>query len=446
MPMITDKSPVAFADPLPAEVDVAVIGAGVAGTATAFFLAERGAKVLLCDKGRVAGEQSSRNWGWIRQQGRDVAELPIMIESNRIWRGLAAKTGEADLTFTQSGCLHLAETEARLEIFGKWHTQAREHQLDTRLLSKAEIAERFPQVRGKWLGGIETKSDGRGEPFVAIPALARAARRLGVTIVEECAVRTLDIAAGRVAGVVTEKGRVRCAKAVLAGGAWSTYFAANAGIDLPQLAVRSTVARTEPWPSSYMHNTNTPGLAIRRRADGGYTVSSGVLAEHYLGPRSFKYFTKYLNLLKLSAKDVRLHFGAPKGYPGAWGSARRWTADEVSPFERMRVLNPPPNPAAVRDIEERLPRRFPELKGAKLAEAWAGMIDVTPDAVPTLDEDDRIAGLYIATGLSGHGFGIGPAIGRIMADLVTGRPTGHDLTRFRAQRFFDGTPIMPGPY
>lgn len=446
MPMITDKSPVAFADPLPAAVDVAVIGAGVAGTATAYFLAERGVKVLLCDKGRVAGEQSSRNWGWIRQQGRDRAELPIMIESNRIWRGLAAKTGEAGLNFTQSGSLHLAETDARLAAFGSWHAQAQEHQLDTSLLSAAEIEQRFPHVRGKWLGGIETKSDGRGEPFVAIPALARAARRLGVTVIEECAVRTLDVAAGRVAGVVTEKGRVRCAQAVLAGGAWSTYFAANAGIDLPQLAVRSTVARTEPWPSSYLHNTNTPGLAIRRRVDGGYTVSSGVLAEHYLGPRSFKYFTKYLKLLKLSAKDVRLHLGAPKGYPGAWGSPSRWTADEVSPFERMRVLNPSPNPAAVRDIEERLPLRFPELKGAKLAEAWAGMIDVTPDAVPTLGESDTIKGLYIATGLSGHGFGIGPAIGRIMADLVSGRAPGHDLARFRPQRFFDGTPILPGPY
>jgi glycine/D-amino acid oxidase-like deaminating enzyme len=444
--MITDTSPVAFADPLPAEVDVAVIGAGVAGTATAFFLAERGVKVLLCDKGRVAGEQSSRNWGWIRQQGRDWAELPVMMESNRIWRGLAAKTGEAGLTFTQSGSLHLFETEARLKLFEEWHDVAKRHQLDTKLLSKAEIATRFPNIRGDWLGASVTESDGRGEPFVAIPALARAARRLGVTVIEECAVRTLDIAAGRVAGVVTEKGRVRCAQAVLAGGAWSTYFAANAGIDLPQLAVRSTVARTEPWPSSYMLNTNTPGLAIRRRADGGYTVSSGVLAEHYLGPRSFKYFAKYLNLLKLSARDVRLHLGAPKGYPGAWSTPRRWSADEVSPFERMRVLNPAPNPAAVRDIEARLPRRFPELKGVKLAEAWAGMIDVTPDAVPTLGEDDKIKGLYIATGLSGHGFGIGPAVGRIMADLVSGRPTGHDLTRFRPQRFFDGTPIAPGPF
>jgi glycine/D-amino acid oxidase-like deaminating enzyme len=446
MPMITDQSPIAFADPLPDAVDVAVIGAGVAGTATAYFLAERGLTVLLCDKGRVAGEQSSRNWGWIRQQGRDAAELPIMIESNRIWRGLAEKTGEADLAFTQSGALHLAETEERLALFETWHENSRRHQLDTRLLTKAEVEARFPEIRGRWLGGIFTESDGRGEPFVAIPALARAARRLGVRIVEGCAVRTLDIVDGRVAGVVTEKGRVRCGRAVLAAGAWSTYFAANAGIDLPQLAVRSTVARTEPAPHAYVQNTNTPGLAIRRRTDGGYTVSSGVLAEHYLGPRSFKYFAKFLPLLKRSARDVRLHLGAPKGYPGAWGQPSRWTADDVTPFERMRVLNPPPSPIAVRDIEERLPQRFPALAGVKLAEAWAGMIDVTPDAVPTLGEDAAVKGLYIVTGLSGHGFGIGPAIGRIMADVVSGRAPGHDLTRFRPQRFFDGTPIEPGPY
>lgn len=74
------------------------------------------------------------------------------------------------------------------------------------------------------------------------------------------------------------------------------------------------------------------------------------------------------------------------------------------------------------------------------------MIDVTPDAVPYLGEDHRMPGLYYTTGLSGHGFGIGPAIGRIMADLVVGRTPGHDLARFRTSRFFDGSEIEPGPY
>ena len=442
MAMITENSPIAFSAPLPEAVDAIVIGAGIAGTATAYFLAERGSTVLLAEKGRVGGEQSSRNWGWVRQQGRDGAELPIMMEANRIWRGLAEKTGEADLAFTPSGCVFLAETEAAMAKHVAWHELAKQHQLDTSMLSKAEIEVRFSGLQGNWIGGVVTESDGCAEPFVAVPALARAARALGAVVIENCAVRTLDIEAGRISGVVTERGRVRCRQVVLAGGAWSTHFAANGGIDLPQLAIRSTVARTAPAPALYASNILVPGLGLRRRADGGYTVSSGDLAEHYLGPASFKYFAKFLKLLRASAKEVRLRPGSPRGYPGAWGSPRRWSADEVSPFERMRVLNPAPSPVVVQRIKERLPKRYPALRGVALAEAWAGIIDITPDAVPTLGEAERPKGLYFATGLSGHGFGIGPAIGRIMADLVRGREPGHDLNRFRPGRFFDGSPIV----
>ena len=446
MPMFTADSPIHFSDPLPDAVDVVVIGGGIAGTATAYFLAERGIKVALCEKGRIAGEQSSRNWGWIRQQGRDWAELPIMMESNRIWRGLAEKTGESDLTFTQSGCYYVAEDEQGMQKFEAWHDLARQHQLDTHLLTKEQVKEKFPSLVGRFAGGMVTVTDGRGEPFVAVPALARAAQRLGVRVIEECAVRTLDMEAGRVAGVITEKGRIKCTQAVLAAGAWSTHFAHNAGFRLPQLAVRSTAARTEPVDEVIAPNLSMPGLALRRRADGGYTVSSGDVAEHYLSIGSFKYFTKFLNLIKIAAKDIKIYPTAPPGYPGAWGSPRRWSGDEVSPFEKMRVLNPPPSPLGVKRIEERLAKRVPEFRDVKLAESWAGMIDVTPDAVPTLGEDPQIKGLKIATGLSGHGFGIGPAVGRIIADLVQDKSPGYDLTRFRATRFFDGSTIVPGPY
>ena len=444
--MITDRKPIEFADPLPSEVDVVVIGGGIAGTASAYFLAKQGVSVLLCEKGRVAGEQSSRNWGWVRQQGRDWAELPIMIEANRIWRGLATETGDADLAFTQTGCLYLIETKAQQAKYEAWYEMALRHQLGTKLLSKSELDAQFPGIAGNWLGAMTTPSDGCAEPFVAVPALARAARRAGALVRESCAVRTLDVQAGRVAGVITEHGRVRTDRVLVAGGAWSTHFLANAGLDLPQLAVRSTVARTTPGPASYVGNISSPGLTLRRRRDGGYTVATGDLAEHYLSMNSFRYLPKYTNLLKASGKHVRIRLGAPKHYPGAWATPRRWTGDDTSPFERMRVVNPAPSPIVIARINERLAKRFPAIGGLKVAEAWAGMIDVTPDAVPVLGEDHRLPGLYLATGLSGHGFGIGPAIGRIMADALRGRSPGHDLNRFRSSRFSDGSPIVPGPY
>ena len=446
MPMISEATTIAFADPLPDAVDVVVIGAGVVGTTTSYFLAQRGVRVLLCEKGRVAGEQSSRNWGWVRQQGRDYAELPIMMESNRIWRGLAEQSGEKDAAFTEAGCLYLAESEADLARFESWHEVAKQHQLDTRMLSTRETETLVPGIEGRWIGGMLTPSDGRAEPFVAVPALARAARREGVVVIESCAVRTVETQDGEVCAVVTEKGRVRTNAAVLTGGAWSTYFAANAGIDLPQLIVRSTAARTHPEADRAFVNLSTPGLSVRRRADGGYTVSTGDLAEHYVAPRSFKDFTKFLKLMKVSARDLRLKIGPPARYPGAWGAKKRWSGDETSPFEHMRVVNPPPSETVRRRLNERLPRRAPWLAKLGIAEIWAGMIDVTPDAVPYLCEAGSPKRFFIGTGMSGHGFGIGPGAGRVLADLVQGRSPGHDLSRFRLNRFRDGSEIVPGPY
>ncbi|MEE8285164.1 MAG: FAD-binding oxidoreductase, partial [Gammaproteobacteria bacterium] len=413
---------------------------------TAYFLAKHGAKVLLCEKGRVAGEQSSRNWGWVRQQGRDQAELPIMMESNRIWRDLARSTGEEDLGFTQSGCVYLAESERQLAEYESWHGIALQHQLDTRMLSRAEASSLVPDIRGRWLGGMLTASDGCAEPFVAVPALARAAGKLGAVIVEDCAVRTIETQAGRVSAAVTEKGTVRTGSVLLAGGAWSTHFATNIGLDLPQLMVRSTVGRTPAVAGKEMPNVMTKNFGVRSRRDGGYTVATGDVAEHYISRKSFKYFTKFLALMKISAKDVRLKAGPPAGYPGAWTSKRHWSGDEVSPFEQMRVLNPLPSEKIRRRLEDRLSARAPWLADAGIEELWAGMIDVSPDAVPYICEAPSPGGLFIGTGSSGHGFGIGPAVGKILSDLIRGRPTGHDLSRFRFNRFSDGSPIVPGPY
>ncbi len=214
---ISAASPVAFASPLPKACDVVVIGAGIIGIMTAWYLARRGLKVVVCEKGRVAGEQSSRNWGWVRQQGRDPAELPIMIEANRIWQGLESEAGE-DMGFRRTGVLYMANSASDMAAFEAWMVHADAHQVDTVLLSTAETSAMVPGAAMTWHGGLWTGSDGRAEPWLAVPALARAASRSGVAIAEACAVRTLDIAAGRVAGVVTEQGRIACDQVVLAGG------------------------------------------------------------------------------------------------------------------------------------------------------------------------------------------------------------------------------------
>ena len=109
----------------------------------------------------------------------------------------------------------------------------------------------------------------------------------------------------------------------------------------------------------------------------------------------------------------------------------------------MRVLDPAPNLGRIARLSDDFAAAFPALGRPVIARAWAGMIDVLPDQVPVLDESPE-PGLFVATGLSGHGFGIGPGVGRVMADLMTGRPAGHDLTRFRYGRFGDGSRIELG--
>ncbi len=440
---IRADSPARFTGPLPEAADVVVIGGGVIGVMTAWFLAGRGVRVVLCEKGRIAGEQSSRNWGWVRQQGRDPAELPLMIEALSIWKGLEAEVG-ADLGFRQTGVLYLANTARDTARHEAWMVHARAHGLDTRLLSRGEVQAMLPNAAG-WVSGLLTPSDARAEPWIAVPSIAGALAARGAAIREDCAVRALDIVGGRVAGVMTEAGRIRADRVVLAGGAWSSLLARAHGVTLPQLSVRATVAATEPLPEVWPGAAADRHFAFRRRADGGYTLAPGHFHEFFIGPDAFRHLWPFRTQIRADISGTRFLPAAPRHYPDAWGTKRRWAADEESPFERMRVLDPAPNRAEVERLRTRFGAAFPALGKPRVRTAWAGMIDTMPDVVPVIDHVAALPGLTITTGMSGHGFGIGPGVGRVAADLVEGRAPGHDLSRFRFGRFSDGSPIDLGP-
>jgi glycine/D-amino acid oxidase-like deaminating enzyme len=437
-------TPIRHPGPPPAACDVVVIGGGIMGVMTAWSLAERGLAVTLCEKGRIAGEQSSRNWGWIRQQGRDPAELPIMVESLQIWKSLAALFGDR-LGFRQAGVLYLAKTQREMAGFEDWLPLARAHGLDTRLQSEGQLANLMKDAATPWLGGLLTPSDARAEPWVAVPLIAEAVAAKRVTIVENCAVRALDVAAGRVAGVITEQGRIACDQVVLAGGAWSSLFARAHGVILPQLSVLASVAATVPLPEVFAGNAADDDFVFRRRTDGGYTIAPGAAHDFFIGPDALRHLALYLPTLRADWRKTRFRPAAPKGFPDAWSTPRTWSPDRPGPFEAMRVLSPAPNRKALSRVQDAFARAFPGIGRPEIRATWAGMIDTMPDVVPVIDRVAALPDLVIATGLSGHGFGIGPGLGRVVADLVAGHPTGHDLTRFRLSRFTDGSIIAPGP-
>ena len=441
---ISETAPVTWPGPVPDSADVVVIGGGVIGVTTALSLARDGLRVVLLEKGRIAGEQSSRNWGWIRQQGRDPDELPIMIEANALWRQLATETN-VDIGLTQGGVTYLAETDADMDRYAHWLTHAQAHGVDSTLLSRPEAEALIPGMSRHYKGAMHTRTDMRAEPWVAVPALAGIAARAGATIVEQCAVRALDLAAGRVAGVVTEQGRIAAPQVVLAGGAWSALFLRRHGVALPQLSVRATVAALDAAPMSYAGGAADSRIAFRPRADGGYSVAAGGFHELFVGPDAFRALPKYLTQLRADPFGTRFLPRAPRGFPDAWRTPRHWAEDAISPFERQRVLNPAPNRAKVRKLQADFGAMFPDLGTPRVKAAWAGMIDTMPDVVPVIDHVSALPGLTLGTGMSGHGFGIGPGVGRVLSALVTGRDPGHDLGRFRFDRFTDGTAMRLGP-
>ena len=299
----------------------------------------------------------------------------------------------------------------------------------------------MPSASGPWQGALYTPTDGRAEPHKATAALARAVEREGGSILTGCAVRGIETTQGRVSAAITEHGPIRTATVLCAAGAWTSMFCRSLGIRLPQLRVRGTVARTAPAAAVFEGAMSDRRLALRRRDDGGYTVAPASFIDHPITPSTLRFGTQFTRALLADARSMHLSFGRP--FFDELATPTTWPLDQPSPFEKRRVLNPKPNPKALHHIRKHLAAMFPQLADIPLVETWAGMIETTPDVVPVIDEVDELRGFHIATGFSGHGFGIGPGAGKAIAGLLTGKDTGPNLHDFRLSRFSDGTRLTP---
>ncbi|MAF07302.1 MAG: D-amino-acid oxidase [Acidiferrobacteraceae bacterium] len=434
-PLIPDSFPTA-------PTEVVIIGGGIIGVSAALTLAERGIAVTLCDKGEIGAEQSSRNWGWCRQQGRDPREMPLIMESLKRWGAMNQRVG-ADTGFKRCGTLYLADSEASLSRHGEWLESAKPFGIDAGLINADEVAGHLPGAARDWHGALYCPSDGKAEPFVAAPAMARCAQSKGAVILTQTAVLGLDISAGSVSGVLTEKGLIRANAVLLAAGAWSRLFCTHERLLLPQLKVRSSVLRTDPVAADLNPCISAPDFSIRLRADGGYTVAAGANSpiSFELTPDSFRFLGLFARLAWMTKRYARPRLSS--AFAEEWRHHKMAATGDGEPFTAQRVLDPPPLQATLDSARNGLLKDFPVFRGVDVAQQWAGMIDVTPDAVPVISEVSQQPGFFIATGFSGHGFGIGPAAGELAADLVMHQTPLVDPEPFRFSRFSDGSPINP---
>jgi glycine/D-amino acid oxidase-like deaminating enzyme len=434
MPLMVDR--ITPTEDMPAKVDVVVIGGGIVGVCAALYAAKRGRSVALVEKGLIGAEQSSRNWGWVRQQNRDVSEIPMATHSLRMWEELQTETNE-DLGFRRTGLVYVTRSQADVATWENWAKLAKPFDIDTRMLTAEQAREHSPGSVLPWVGGVYSPTDGRAEPRLACPALARLAMRLGVSVLENCAARGLDLTGGRVSGVVTERGLIRTNTVIAANGAWASMFLHHHGVSLPQATIRATTFRTTAMPGVTEGGLSTPEFTLRRRLDGGFTVGLSGRGRYEVAPRGMRYAREFWPLFKSRWDKMLLRAGSSFfNGPEAWS---RWTDDQISPFEKLRILDTAPEASWVEKALAEIVTAYPALKGIQAAESWGGAIDWTPDGLPVIAPIAALPGLVLAAGFSGHGFGTGPASGHLAADLALGDAPIVDPVPFRHERLVDGT-------
>ncbi|MEL1251119.1 NAD(P)/FAD-dependent oxidoreductase [Aurantiacibacter gilvus] len=424
--------PVTTSVALPVKTEVVIIGGGVIGLTAALTLAERGIPVTVLEKGRLAGEQSSRNLGWIRKTNRVSADLPLSIAADHLWAQMVQRTGK-DVGYRRSGVMFTARTEEELATYSDWHENVGRHSTDSRMVNSDEIDALVPGGREKWLGGVHTASDGYAEPTKAASAIATAAMAKGAVIIENCAARSLSTSGGRVSGVVVDSGEIACQQVILSGGLWSRRFLGNLGIEFPMLPLTVSVLRTAPMEGPSDMAVGGPDFSFRKDYTGGYTVMHRAALVAPITLDSILLGPKYLSSLKAFWKAMRLEFGAE-----LWTDIRMprsWRTGETTPFEMTRTKNPDYNAQINAEALRNVSAAWPVFADVQVAMNWAGMMDMTPDSLPVIDNVEAIRGLTVASGFSGHGFGCSPAAGQLAADIATGTnpivdPAPYCFTRF----------------
>lgn len=415
------------------DADVVVIGGGIVGCATAYYLAKRATRVTLLEKGEIAGEQSSRAWGFVRKQGRHPAEVPLMLVASPMWGDLDREL-QADVEFVRGGNLALAETRADLERLEAIHAADRQAGLNTRLVSPQELEKIVTGIRREWAGGLFSPDDGHAEPRKATEAFARAAGRAGARIETGCAALGLDLTNDRISGVLTERGPIRTGVVVCAAGIWSPVVARWAGLSLPCQVVATSVAATEPVGPVTAAGVWGPYVAYRQTPGGSIYIGDGYRgagSEHEVTLDSFRHLRLFYRNFLENRESLHVRVGRP---------LLRDVCLAVSGRRQIRRREHEPGPARwqIGFNLRHLRAELPGLADLKIQRCWAGYIDLAPDLIPVLGPVDRPAGFYLATNFTGHGFAMAPVAGKLLAEAILDSRPSLDLRPFRFSRFAEG--------
>ena len=376
--------------------DIVIVGAGIVGVSTALSLAEQGASVTIVERYQPAAMASGWTLGGVRQSGRAPAELALAKRAVTLWQSLDEQLGAAT-GYRQSGNLRLARDEAEAEIIRALVTSQRDAGLIIKLLDTDALLAQAPALSPTLVCASLCSSDGQADPMATSSAYRRAVERLGVRFRTQTAVQGMNIHAGQFNSLETSSGTVYADCCILATGVQTNDLLQPLGLRLPiQWAVVS-VMQSEPLPPlmSEVIGVANADLALRQQADGCLRMTSGA---------DFTDAT-------LAEENGLPHVGTTL--------------------------------SSINATMDRIEKVFPAAGSTTIARHWGGLLDMTPDGLPVIDRLPGIVGVFVAAGFSGHGFGIGPAVGESVAQLVLQGHSELPLTAFAYNRFDAGSHASP---
>lgn len=369
--------------------DIAIVGAGIMGSATALFLRRRGRSVLLLERGLAGQQASGVNFGNVRRQGRPLGQLALANRASAWWPRMPELVG-TDVEYLQCGHMRVCYRD-RPELaagFEEYARQARGLGLDLEILDGPALRNRFPLLGPEVLAASYSPHDGHANPRLTAPAFARAARSAGAQIYENTRIAHVEKCAADFR-LMSEDGRIFHAPILLiTAGAWAAGLSEQAGEPVPIIARGPTMSVTEPVPYGVR-----PGIGVSTPLE-----------------RESVYFRQI-----------------PRGNVIIGGGTR----NPVDPQLWRAQVRPQNTLNQLRQIQ----RLAPALARLSIIRVWTGIEGYTPDDLPVMGPSGRVSGLYYAFGFSGSGFQLGPGVGDVMAELIDTGSTDVRLEDYAVGRF-----------
>jgi sarcosine oxidase subunit beta len=372
---------------MPEKTDIVIIGGGVMGCAIAYNLAKEGLKPVVIEKSDIGGEASGSNGGGVRQSARNLKEMPLAMESIRLYGHLHEEL-DMDVEYVRQGNLRLCTSEEEMESMRKSIESQKSVGLELEMLDRKQVLEINPHVGEKVIGASYCPTDGHVNPFLVTYGFFKKAKSLGARFYTHEEAREIRLQKGRVAAVVTDKNTFETDLVVDAAGIAGRKVANMVGLDLPMRPIFSEALITEAYPPLFKQMVgHAKGLFYGRQ-----TVHGSFFWGGFVGTEQFIY---------REGKPL-FHY--------------------IGPAISQMVID-----------------FFPVLKDLNVIRMWSGLIAQMSDAIPVLGFTEEVPGFVFATGFSGHGFGLAPVIGRLISELILDCKSSIPINDFCPGRFHKGS-------